>query len=90
MIFLQLQTCAPNECAVIYSAHNGCALVVFGPSSIVSRFSIKFSIQVVAVRRMPSASAKLEKQVSLEAMEPLKQVLIFIEHKKRNLEKRKV
>jgi hypothetical protein len=39
---------------------------------------------------MPSASAKLEKQVSLEAMEPLKQVLIFIEHKKRNLEKRKV
>lgn len=78
--------------AVIYSAHVSCAVGVFDPSSIVSpsNSQSQFSIQVVAVRRMPSASAKLEKQVSLEAMEPLKQVLIFIEHKKRNLEKRKV
>jgi len=39
---------------------------------------------------MPSASAKLEKQTSQEVMDPLKQVLTMIEHKKRNLEKRKV
>ncbi|XP_059490618.1 caprin homolog [Neocloeon triangulifer] len=38
---------------------------------------------------MPSASAKLEKQTSTEVVEPLKQVLTMIEHKKRNLEKRK-
>ncbi|KAF4524420.1 hypothetical protein B566_EDAN009336 [Ephemera danica] len=38
---------------------------------------------------MPSASAKLEKQASQEAIDPLKQVLTVIEHKKRNLEKRK-
>ncbi|CAB3379596.1 Hypothetical predicted protein [Cloeon dipterum] len=39
---------------------------------------------------MPSASAKLEKQTSTEVVEPLKLVLTMIEHKKRNLEKRKV
>jgi len=38
---------------------------------------------------MPSASAKLEKQASLEASEPLKQVLNVVEKKVRNLEKRK-
>lgn len=40
---------------------------------------------------MPSAStAKLEKQASTEAVEPIRQGIIIIEHKIRNLEKRKV
>ncbi|XP_075212065.1 cell cycle associated protein caprin family member [Lycorma delicatula] len=38
---------------------------------------------------MPSASAKLEKQASTEAAEPIKQGITIIEHKIRNLEKRK-
>lgn len=41
--------------------------------------------------RMPSASsAKLVKQASTEAPDPLRQGIIVIEHKIRNLEKRKV
>lgn len=39
---------------------------------------------------MPSASAKLEKQASLEVPEALKQALTVVEKKVRNLEKRKV
>ncbi|XP_071445555.1 caprin-1-like isoform X2 [Hetaerina americana] len=39
---------------------------------------------------MPSASAKLEKQASTEAVDPLRQAITVIEHKIRNLEKRKV
>uniref|UniRef100_A0A1B6CGS7 Caprin-1 dimerization domain-containing protein n=1 Tax=Clastoptera arizonana TaxID=38151 RepID=A0A1B6CGS7_9HEMI len=40
---------------------------------------------------MPAASsAKLEKQASTEALEPLKQGIVIIEHKIRNLEKRKL
>lgn len=39
---------------------------------------------------MPSVSAKLSKQPSLETSEPLKQVQILVEKKIRNLEKRKV
>lgn len=70
-------------------AHSSLLIPAPSPSFFHHRSMVP-SIQVVAVRRMPSASAKLEKQVSLETMEPLKQVLIFIEHKKRNLEKRKV
>lgn len=39
---------------------------------------------------MPSAAAaKLEKQASTEAVEPIKQAIVIIEHKIRNLEKRK-
>ncbi|KAL6444445.1 hypothetical protein ACFW04_001945 [Cataglyphis niger] len=38
---------------------------------------------------MPSANPKLEKQASTETVEPLRQVIIVIEHKIRNLEKRK-
>lgn len=38
---------------------------------------------------MPSASAKLEKQASTEAVDPLRQAITVIEHKIRNLEKRK-
>ncbi|XP_049809832.1 caprin homolog isoform X1 [Schistocerca nitens] len=39
---------------------------------------------------MPSAAtAKLEKQASTEAVDPIKQVIIVVEHKIRNLEKRK-
>lgn len=40
--------------------------------------------------RMPIADAKVEKQTSPEAAEPIKQAIIIIEHKVRNLEKRKV
>ncbi|KAG8234941.1 hypothetical protein J437_LFUL015509 [Ladona fulva] len=40
--------------------------------------------------RMPSASAKLEKQASTEAVDPLRQAITVIDHKIRNLEKRKV
>ncbi|XP_076676221.1 caprin family member isoform X2 [Andrena cerasifolii] len=39
---------------------------------------------------MPSANPKLEKQASTETVEPIRQVIIVIEHKIRNLEKRKV
>lgn len=39
---------------------------------------------------MPSASAKLEKQMSTEIFDPVKQVLTIVEKKVRNLEKRKV
>jgi caprin-1 len=40
---------------------------------------------------MPSAAtAKLEKQASTEAVEPIRQVITVLEHKIRNLEKRKV
>jgi caprin-1 len=40
---------------------------------------------------MPSAAtAKLEKQASTEAVEPIRQAIIVLEHKIRNLEKRKV
>ncbi|KAK7790096.1 hypothetical protein R5R35_012620 [Gryllus longicercus] len=39
---------------------------------------------------MPSAAAaKLEKQASTEAVDPIKQAIVIIEHKIRNLEKRK-
>ena len=38
---------------------------------------------------MPSANPKLEKQASTETVEPLRQAIIVIEHKIRNLEKRK-
>ncbi|XP_031782494.1 caprin homolog [Nasonia vitripennis] len=38
---------------------------------------------------MPSANPKLEKQASTEAVDPIKQAIIVIEHKIRNLEKRK-
>lgn len=38
---------------------------------------------------MPSASAKLEKQASTESADPIKQGITIIEHKIRNLEKRK-
>ncbi|XP_071641393.1 uncharacterized protein Capr [Temnothorax longispinosus] len=38
---------------------------------------------------MPSANPKLEKQASTETVEPLRQVIVVIEHKIRNLEKRK-
>ncbi|XP_012255816.2 caprin homolog [Athalia rosae] len=38
---------------------------------------------------MPSANPKLEKQASTEAVEPIRQAIIVIEHKIRNLEKRK-
>jgi len=39
---------------------------------------------------MPSAAtAKLEKQASTEAVEPIRQAIVIIEHKIRNLEKRK-
>ncbi|KAE8736889.1 hypothetical protein FOCC_FOCC017656, partial [Frankliniella occidentalis] len=44
---------------------------------------------VARVRRMPSA-AKLVKQASTEAPDPLRQGVTIIEHKIRNLEKRKV
>lgn len=40
---------------------------------------------------MPSASTvKVAKEASTEALEPLRQALVIIEHKIRNLEKRKV
>lgn len=40
---------------------------------------------------MPSASsAKLEKQASSEATDPIKQGIVFVEHKIRNLVKKKV
>ena len=39
---------------------------------------------------MPSANPKLEKQASTEAVDPIRQAIIVIEHKIRNLEKRKV
>ncbi|XP_076176688.1 caprin family member [Ptiloglossa arizonensis] len=39
---------------------------------------------------MPSANPKLEKQASTETVEPIRQAIIVIEHKIRNLEKRKV
>lgn len=39
---------------------------------------------------MPSANPKLEKQASTETAEPLRQAIVVIEHKIRNLEKRKV
>ncbi|XP_022252867.1 caprin-1-like [Limulus polyphemus] len=39
---------------------------------------------------MPSASAKLEKQASIEASDPVKQIVTVLEKKVRNLEKRKV
>lgn len=38
---------------------------------------------------MPSANRKLEKQASTETVEPIRQAIIVIEHKIRNLEKRK-
>ncbi|XP_012284620.1 caprin homolog [Orussus abietinus] len=38
---------------------------------------------------MPSANPKLEKQASTEAVEPIRQAIVVIEHKIRNLEKRK-
>ncbi|XP_034934962.1 caprin homolog [Chelonus insularis] len=38
---------------------------------------------------MPSANPKLEKQASTEATEPIRQAITVIEHKIRNLEKRK-
>ncbi|EZA51789.1 hypothetical protein DMN91_003600 [Ooceraea biroi] len=38
---------------------------------------------------MPSANPKLEKQASTEAVDPLRQVIVVVEHKIRNLEKRK-
>ncbi|XP_015123600.1 caprin homolog [Diachasma alloeum] len=38
---------------------------------------------------MPSANPKLEKQASTEATDPIRQAIIVIEHKIRNLEKRK-
>lgn len=38
---------------------------------------------------MPSASAKLEKQASNEAYDPIKQIVTMVEKKVRNLEKRK-
>ncbi|XP_076316594.1 uncharacterized protein LOC143228957 isoform X1 [Tachypleus tridentatus] len=38
---------------------------------------------------MPSASAKLEKQASVEASDPVKQIVTVLEKKVRNLEKRK-
>ncbi len=40
--------------------------------------------------RMPSASTKPENRASPEAGDPLKQVIIVVEKKLRNLEKRKV
>lgn len=39
---------------------------------------------------MPSANPKLEKQASTETAEPIRQAIVVIEHKIRNLEKRKV
>ena len=39
---------------------------------------------------MPAASTKTENKVSLDAGDPMKQILIVIEKKVRNLEKRKV
>ncbi|CAL1279425.1 unnamed protein product [Larinioides sclopetarius] len=38
---------------------------------------------------MPSASTKLEKQTSMEAFDPMKQIVTIVEKKVRNLEKRK-
>ncbi|XP_033342001.2 caprin family member [Megalopta genalis] len=38
---------------------------------------------------MPSANPKLEKQASTETVEPIRQAIIVIEHKIRNLDKRK-
>lgn len=38
---------------------------------------------------MPSANPKLEKQASTETVDPIRQAIIVIEHKIRNLEKRK-
>ncbi|XP_012224442.1 caprin homolog [Linepithema humile] len=38
---------------------------------------------------MPSVNHKLEKQASTETVDPLRQVIVVIEHKIRNLEKRK-
>ncbi|XP_015593430.1 caprin homolog [Cephus cinctus] len=38
---------------------------------------------------MPSANPKLEKQASTEAVDPIRQAIIVLEHKIRNLEKRK-
>ncbi|KYN15307.1 Caprin like protein [Trachymyrmex cornetzi] len=38
---------------------------------------------------MPSANPKLEKQASTETVDPLRQAIVVIEHKIRNLEKRK-
>ncbi|GFU12595.1 caprin-1 [Nephila pilipes] len=38
---------------------------------------------------MPSASTKLEKQTSMEAFDPIKQIVTIVEKKIRNLEKRK-
>lgn len=39
---------------------------------------------------MPSANPKLEKQASTETVDPIRQAIIVVEHKIRNLEKRKV
>lgn len=39
---------------------------------------------------MPSANPKLEKQASTETADPIRQAIVVIEHKIRNLEKRKV
>lgn len=48
------------------------------------------SVCVCCPWRMPSANPKLEKQASTETTEPIRQAIIVIEHKIRNLEKRKV
>lgn len=47
-------------------------------------------VRVCCPWRMPSANPKLEKQASTEAFDPIRQAIIVIEHKIRNLEKRKV
>lgn len=39
---------------------------------------------------MPSANPKLEKQASTETVDPIRQAITVVEHKIRNLEKRKV
>lgn len=47
-------------------------------------------VRVCCPWRMPSANPKLEKQASTETVDPLRQAIVVIEHKIRNLEKRKV
>lgn len=50
----------------------------------------QYPVRICCPWRMPSANPKLEKQASTEAVDPIRQAVIVIEHKIRNLEKRKV
>lgn len=79
------------------SAHAQSAMLAAFPCSTppagVAALSYPYTIIPVRVCcpwRMPSANPKLEKQASTEAVEPIRLAITVIEHKIRNLEKRKV